>query len=73
MHICTNTHIHIQTYVDHALALGDVREQPQLQLAVICHDQRLSGLGDKSLADLVLVLFCVLFCLWWGVGCQLVD
>lgn len=48
----------VGAYVDHALALGDVRQEAELQLSVVGHDEGLAGLRDEGLADLVLVL-------WW--------
>ena len=43
-------------YLDHALAVGDVREQAELQLPVVRHDQALALLTHKRLADLILIL-----------------
>jgi hypothetical protein len=45
-----------RAYLDHALTLGDVREQPQFELSVVGHNERLVGFGNKGLANFVLVL-----------------
>eukprot|EP00952_Eustigmatos_sp_NYUAD-ZCMA_P012933 51667-Eustigmatos_ZCMA.PRE.1 len=42
--------------LDHALAVSDVCHEPQLQLAIVRHDQAFPGLADERLAYLVLVL-----------------
>jgi hypothetical protein len=38
--------------LNHALALRHVRQQPQLQLAVIRHDERVARRGAERLAHL---------------------
>ena len=43
-------------YLNHTLALRDMGKKPQLQLPIISHNQTLPWLGDKGLANLVLVL-----------------
>lgn len=44
------------THVDHAVALGDMREEAELQLPIVRHDEALARLGDEGLPNLVLVL-----------------
>mmetsp|Transcript_63479 Transcript_63479/g.127475 ORF Transcript_63479/g.127475 Transcript_63479/m.127475 type:complete len:311 (+) Transcript_63479:340-1272(+) len=43
--------------LEHRLALGHVREQPELQLPVVGHDELVAFLAAKGIANLVLVLF----------------